>query len=111
MRDDTNWGFNPDEVEYIDIPGVFTGYNPGMYYYVYSHNESQKEEIHGLSLSLSYNFTNGLIMSASYDFIDDIGKNCTACYIESGAQRGYVGISRPKNRFKLSLKKKKVNYI
>ena len=107
MRDDTNWGFNPDEVEYIDIPGVFTGYNPGMYYYVYSHNESQKEEIHGLSLSLSYNFTNGLIMSASYDFIDDVGKNCTACFIESGAQRGYVGISRPKNRFKLSLKNPK----
>jgi len=105
MRDDGNWGFNPDEVQYIDIPGVYTGWDPGMYYYIFSHSKDNKETIHGASLSLSYNFDNGMIISGSYDYIDDIG---VRNIVNIGAQNGYVGISRPKNRLKFSLKHPKL---
>jgi len=97
IRDDSNFGFNPAEYSDWGANGVFS---PGMYYYVYSHSEDLKETIHGISISGAYNFENGAIINGSYDFIDDIGK----LERDLSTQQGYVGISRPKNRYKLSLK-------
>ena len=49
LRDDDFIVSDPDSVQYIDIPGVYTGWNPGQIYYVFSSNEDHQEKIHGLS--------------------------------------------------------------
>ena len=101
LRDDDYIVFDPDSVTWVDIPGVYTGWNPGQAYYIYTHNEDHEERIHGLSLGLAYNFNNGLIVSGNYNYVDQDGQNIS--YNPNRIADANIGTSRPKNRYKLSL--------
>ena len=101
LRDDDFIVSDPDSVQYIDIPGVYTGWSPGPIYYVFSTNEDHEETIHGLSLGIGYNFNNGLILSSNYNFVGAVGENIS--YTPNRIPGANVGIGRPKHRFKLSV--------
>ena len=70
-------------------------------YYVYTHDEENEQTIHGLSLGLSYNFKNGLILSGNYNFISEV--DTLIAYQPNRIEGSNVGTSRPKNRYKISL--------
>jgi len=99
LRDDSNIVFDPEQVTWVDIPGVYTGWSPGMAYYVYSHSEDLENKLHGLSFSAAYNLDNGMIISGNYNFIDETETTQSTTLDNTG----YVGTSRPKNRYKFSL--------
>ena len=101
LRDDDFIVSDPDSVQYIDIPGVYTGWSPGQIYYIFSSNEDHEEKVHGLSVGLAYNFDNGLILSGNYNFVDEVGENIS--YTPNRIPGANVGTGRPKNRFKLSI--------
>ena len=101
LRDDDFIVSDPDSVQYIDIPGVYTGWSPGPIYYVFSTNEDHQEKIQGLSLGIGYNFNNGLILSGNYNFVGEVGENIS--YTPNRIPGANVGIGRPKHRIKLSV--------
>ena len=101
LRDDDFIVSDPDSVQYIDIPGVYTGWSPGPIYYVFSTNEDHQEKLHGLSLGMGYNFNNGLILSGNYNYVGEVGENIS--YTPNRIPGANVGIGRPKHRIKLSV--------
>jgi hypothetical protein len=101
LRDDDFIVSDPDSVQYIDIPGVYTGWSPGPIYYVFSTNEDHEETLHGLSLGIGYNFNSGLILSGNYNYVGEVGENIS--YTPNRIPGANVGIGRPKHRIKLSV--------
>ena len=101
LRDDDFIVSDPDSVQYIDIPGVYTGWSPGPIYYVFSTNEDHQEKIQGLSLGIGYNFNSGLILSGNYNYVGEVGENIS--YTPNRIPGANVGIGRPKHRIKLSV--------
>ena len=101
LRDDDFIVSDPDSVQYVDIPGVYTGWSPGPIYYVFSTNEDHQEKIQGLSFGIGYNFNSGLILSGNYNFVGEVGENIS--YTPNRIPGANVGIGRPKHRVKLSV--------
>ena len=101
LRDDDFIVSDPDSVQYIDIPGIYTGWSPGPIYYVFSTNEDHEETLHGLSLGIGYNFNSGLILSGNYNYVGEVGENIS--YTPNRIPGANVGIGRPKHRIKLSV--------
>jgi hypothetical protein len=102
LRDDDNLVFLEEQILWTPISDSIGYATPLDFpYYVYTHNEENEQTIHGLSLGLSYNFKNGLILSGNYNFISEV--DTLIAYQPNRIEGSNVGTSRPKNRYKISL--------
>ena len=102
LRDDDNLVFLEEQILWTPTSDS-TGYATPLDfpYYVYTHNEENQQTLHGMSLGLSYNFNNGLILSGNYNFISEV--DTLIAYQPNRIEGSNVGTSRPKNRYKISL--------